>query len=95
MGLFDLIFAGDRSITSDSEGKRIYEMIKAGGDTAVAASLELIDNFSKGQAISEALAVEPGTKVFRSVWDRQIAAAEEAYEPGRFSSFTSASSGLR
>jgi len=87
MGLFDLIFAGDRSITSDPEGKRIYEMIKAGGDKAVAASLELIDNFSKGQAMSDALAVEPGTKVFRSVWDRQIAAAEEAYEPGQFTSF--------
>ena len=87
MGLFDLIFSGNRSITSDPEGKRIYEMIKAGGETAVQASLELIDNFSKGQSISDALAVEPGTKVFRSVWDRQIAAAEEAYEPGRFTSF--------
>ena len=87
MGLFDLIFSGNRSITSDPEGKRIYEMIKAGGETAVQASLELIDNFSKGQSISDALAVEPGTKVLRSVLHRQIAAAEEAYEPGRFTSF--------
>ena len=87
MGLFDLIFAGDGSITSDPEGKRIYDMIRSGGEEAVAASLELIDAFSRGVAISPALAVEPGTKLFRSVWDRQIAAAEEAYEPGRFTSF--------
>jgi hypothetical protein len=87
MGLFDLIYSGDRSITSDPEGRRIYEMVKAGGETAVQASLELIDTFSKGQKISEALEVQPGTKLFRSVWDRQIAAAEEAYEPGRFTSF--------
>jgi hypothetical protein len=87
MGLFDLINAGDRSITSDAEGRRIYDMIKAGGDTAVQASLELIDAFSRGESISDALAVDPGTKIFRSVWDRQIAAAEAAYEPGRFTSF--------
>ena len=85
MGLFDLIFAGDRSITSDPEGKRIYELIQAGGDKAVQASLELIDSFSKGEKISDALNVVPGTKIFRSVWDRQIAAAEEANEPGRLS----------
>ncbi len=87
MGLFDLIVAGDRSITSDPEGKRIYDMIQAGGDEAVKASLELIDAFSKGEKISDALAVEPGTKLFRSVWDRQIAAAEEANEPGKFTAF--------
>ncbi len=87
MGLFDLIYTGDRSITSDSEGKRIYDMIQAGGEQAVKASIELIDAFSKGKKISDALEVQPGTKLFRSVWDRQIAAAEEAYEPGRFTSF--------
>jgi hypothetical protein len=87
MGLFDLIFSGDRSITSDPEGKRIYDMIQAGGQKAVNASLELIDAFSQGKKISDALEVAPGTKLFRSVWDRQIAAAEEAYEPGRFTSF--------
>jgi hypothetical protein len=87
MGLFDLIYDGDRSITSDPEGRRIYEMIKAGGQTAVAASVELIDAFSRNVTVSDALAVEPGTKLFRSVWDRQIAAAEEAYEPGHFTAF--------
>ncbi len=87
MGLFDLIYAQDRTITSDPEGKRIADMIAAGGTTAVEASVELIDAFSRGISISPVLAVEPGTKLFRTVWDRQIAAAEEAYEPGRFTSF--------
>lgn len=87
MGLFDLIFAKDPSITSDAEGKRITEMIAAGGDTAVAASLELINAFAAGEQLSPALAVEPGTKLFRSVWDRQIDAAEQANEPGHFTAF--------
>jgi hypothetical protein len=87
MGLFDLIYAKDRSITSDPDGKRIAEMVAAGGQTAVQATVELIDAFARQEAISPALAVEPGTKLFRTVWDRQIAAAEAAYEPGRFTSF--------
>ena len=87
MGLFDMLYAGDRSILADAEGRRIYEMIQAGGETAVKASVELIDAFSRGVAISPALAVEAGSKAFRSVWNRQIAAAEEANEPGRFTAF--------
>jgi Protein of unknown function (DUF3604) len=87
MGLFDLIYAQDRAVTSDSEGKRIADMVAAGGDEAVAASLELIDTFSRGETISPALAVPAGSKLFRTVWDRQIAAAEEANDPGNFTAF--------
>jgi hypothetical protein len=87
MGLFDLIFAQDRAITSDPEGKRIADMVAAGGDEAVKASLELIDAFSRGVEISPALAVPAGSKLFRTVWDRQIEAAEEANDPGNFTSF--------
>ena len=87
MGLFDLIFAQDASIMSDPEGNRIATMVANGGDEGVAAALELIDAYSRGEAISPALAVAAGTKPFRSVWQRQIEAAEEAYEPGLFTSF--------
>jgi len=86
MGLFDLIFAQDPSIMTDPEGNRIATMVAEGGDKAVAAALELIDAYAQGKAISPALAIEAGSKEFRSVWQRQIAAAEEAYEPGRFTS---------
>ena len=87
MGLFDLIYAQDRSITSDPEGLRIATMVANGGEDAVNAALELIDAYSRGEALSPALAITAGSKLFRSVWDRQIAAAEEAYEPGVFTSF--------
>ncbi|MHA3978940.1 DUF3604 domain-containing protein [Halovulum sp. GXIMD14794] len=87
MGLFDLIFAQDRSIMADPDGNRIASAIAEGGDAAVGATLELIDTFSRGEVISEALSVEPGTKAYRSVWQRQIAAAEEANDPGNFTAF--------
>jgi hypothetical protein len=87
MGLFDLIYAQDRSIMSDPEGNRIASAIAEGGTAAVDATIELIDAFSRGKAISPALAVDPGTKEFRSVWQRQIDAAEEANDPGTFTSF--------
>ena len=87
MGLFDLIYAQDRAVTSDPEGKRIADMVAAGGDEAVKASLELIDAFSRGVEISPALAVPTGSKLFRTVWDRQVAAAEEANDPGNFTAF--------
>ena len=87
MGLFDLIYDRDRSITSDPEGKRIATMVANGGQDAVNAALELIDAYSRGQAISPALAITAGSKLFRGVWDRQNDSAEEAYEPGVFTSF--------
>jgi hypothetical protein len=87
MGLFDLIYAQDGSIMTDAEGRRIATMVAEGGSTAVEAALELIDAYSRGEALSSALAVVPGSKLFRSVWQRQISAAEAAYEPGRFTSF--------
>jgi endonuclease YncB( thermonuclease family) len=87
MGLFDLIFAQDPSIMTDPEGNRIATMVANGGDEGVAAALELIDAYARGEAISPALAIEAGSKSFRSVWQRQIEAAEEAYEPGLFTSF--------
>ncbi len=87
MGLFDMIYAQDPAIMSDPEGNRIATMVANGGNEAVAAALELIDAYSRGEAISPVLAVEAGSKPFRSVWQRQIEAAEEAYEPGLFTSF--------
>jgi hypothetical protein len=87
MGLFDLIYAQDGSIMTDAEGRRIATMVAEGGSTAVEAALELIDAYSRGEALSSALAVVPGSKLFRSVWQRQISAAEAAYDPGRFTSF--------
>ncbi len=87
MGLFTRIFEGHPDILGDPEGRRIYDMIQAGGQTAVQATVELIDAFAKGVSISDALAVFPDSPAFRSTWDRIIAAAEEANDPGRFTAF--------
>jgi hypothetical protein len=84
MGLFTMLFDSDPSILADPEGRRIHDMIKAGGQTAVAASVELIDTFSRGEKISDALAVEPGSSAFTSTWERIVQAAEDYNDPGRF-----------
>ena len=87
MGLFTMIFESAPSIMSDTEGRRIHDAIKAGGQQAVGASVELIDAFSKGVAISDALAVEPGSPAFTSTWERIVQAAEDYNDPGRFTAF--------
>ena len=87
MGLFTRIFESDPDILSDAEGRRIHDAIKAGGQQAVGASVELIDAFSRGKAISPALAVEPGSPAFKSTWGRIVKAAESYNDPGHFTAF--------
>jgi hypothetical protein len=87
MGLFTRIFESDPEIMADAEGRRIHDAIKAGGQEAVAASVELIDAFSRGKSISDALAVEPGSPAFTSTWERIVKAAEEYNDPGHFTAF--------
>jgi hypothetical protein len=87
MGLFTRIFESAPEIMSDREGRRIHDMIKAGGQQAVAASVELIDAFSRGKSISDALAVDPGSPAFTATWERIVNAAEEYNDPGHFTAF--------
>jgi hypothetical protein len=87
MGLFTRIFESAPEIMADPEGRRIHDAIKAGGQQAVAASVELIDNFSRGRSISDALAVEPGSPAFTSTWERIVKAAENYDDPGHFTAF--------
>ncbi|MGI9373823.1 MAG: DUF3604 domain-containing protein, partial [Hyphomicrobiales bacterium] len=87
MGLFTRIFEGHPDIVGDEEGKRIYDKIQAGGREAVEATVELIDAFSRGKAISPALQVLPGTKAFKNTWEIIVDAAEKANDPGDFTAF--------
>jgi len=87
MGLFTRISESAPEIMSDAEGRRIHDMIKAGGQQAVAASVELIDAFSRGKSISAALAVEPGDAAFTATWERIVNAAEQYNDPGQFTAF--------
>jgi hypothetical protein len=87
MGLFTRIFESHPDIMSDADGRRIHDAIKAGGQEAVAATVELIDAFARGVSISDALAVEPGSEAFTSTWERITKAAETYNDPGTFTAF--------
>jgi hypothetical protein len=87
MGLFTRIFESAPEIMSDADGRRIHDDIKAGGQRAVGASVELIDAFSRGVKISDALAVDPGSPAFTATWERIVNAAEEYNDPGVFTAF--------
>jgi hypothetical protein len=88
MGFFPDLLDGDPAILAYPLGRRWYEMIQSG--SGVDAALELIDNFSRGDAATlgmlEAL-YSPAAPGYRNQWDRTIAAAEAFNEPGRFTAF--------
>jgi hypothetical protein len=84
MGFFPELLAGRPELLADPTGRRWYDMIQSGkgGEAAV----EMIIAFSQG-TFPKTLMSLPGTSSFRSSWDEEIKAAEEAYEPGRFTAF--------
>ena len=84
MGFFPDLFAGEPSILEDETGKEWYDMIQAGQGMDVA--LQIIDSFSRG-TFPEKLMYWPDGPMYRSSWDKTIAAAEKYNEPGRFTAF--------
>jgi hypothetical protein len=83
-GFFPLILAGDPKIMADPQGRNWHEMIRSG--KGMDAALDIVRNFGKG-TISKAIFPVPGTASYRGAWEETIKAAEEAYEPGRFTAF--------
>jgi hypothetical protein len=86
MGFFPKLFAGDPAFLADETGKRWYDMIQIGGDSAVSVALQVVDRFSKN-TFPPALASLPGSSAYRSAWNTAIKAADAANEPGRFTAF--------
>ena len=86
MGVFARIFASDPEVLADPVGRRLHDQIKAGGEKAVSAALELIDRFSKG-TLPPALTSQPGSRAYRTAWDETIEAAEKFNEKGKFTAF--------
>lgn len=80
MGVFELLKNGDSRVVVDDQTRGWHEGIRAGGQAAVDAALDLISTFSQGKTPfptnSPALS--------RPVWDECVKMAEQYNEPGKF-----------
>jgi hypothetical protein len=88
MGFVQDLAKGAPNILKYEQGKRWYEGISTGGEASAAAALDLITTFSQGK-IEPAMIGDysPGSKIYASVWQSIIDAAEKYNEPGHFTAF--------
>jgi hypothetical protein len=85
LGLIQDLSAGAPDVIQFEQAKRWHEGLRAGGQEAVEATLDLITNFSQGTIDPGLLALyAPGSGKYTSVWEDVIQAAEAHDEPGRF-----------
>jgi hypothetical protein len=84
MGFFPDLFAGSPTILADPTGKEWYQKVQDGKGMEVA--LAIIDSFSRG-TFPEAIMYWPNSKMYKSTWEKTIAAAERYNEPGHFTAF--------
>jgi hypothetical protein len=85
LGFIDDLKAGEPELLAFEQTARWNKGLKEGGQAAVNAALDLITTFSQGEIDLEMLALySPGSKVYRSVWQGVVDAAEEFNDPGRF-----------
>ncbi len=84
MGFFPDFFAGKPELLKDPQGKKWYDMMKAGQGEQ--AALQIIMSFSQGTYPKDLMYL-PGTPAYKAAWQDNIAAAEQYNEPGRFTAF--------
>jgi len=84
MGAMDEVVKGNPDLLTDATVKDWHNRINKGGDSALAATMEVIETFAgiTGEKIPEILTDD---KFVRSVWGRYIDIADQYNEPGRFS----------
>ncbi|MDW9368847.1 DUF3604 domain-containing protein [Sinorhizobium meliloti] len=82
MGTMGEIKAGNAVLMGDPQLKRWNEMLVAGGEQAMNVYYEIVASIGgSGTPLPAALASE---KIVRSVWQKNIQAAEDNYRPGTF-----------
>lgn len=87
MGLINDLRSSAPSLMRFEQAARWSKGLRAGGQQSVETSLDLITNFSQGTIDQDLMATySPGSKVYSSVWEKVVQAAEDFNEPGRFSS---------
>jgi hypothetical protein len=85
MGFIDDLKAGEPNLIAFEQARRWNEGLKEGGDAAVNAAIDLITTFAQGKIDLEMMELySPGSKIYRSVWEDVVDAAEEFDDPGRF-----------
>ena len=86
MGFFPRLFSGEPSMLADPTGRRWYDQIQEGGQSAVAVAVEIVQAITS-DSFPEALASLPGSDAYRSAWEETIEAAEAYNDPGDFTAF--------
>ncbi len=88
MGLINDILAASPLVTSYEQGARWSKGMRAGGQEAVNATLDLIAAGSQGTVDPDMLAnYSPGSRRYATLWDDVIDAAEDYNDPGEFTAF--------
>ena len=84
MGAMNEIVAGNPGLMRDPVLKDWHERLKQGGDTALGATMEVIETFAgvSGQKIPEII---NDPNFVGSVWGKYLKTADRFNEPGRFS----------
>ena len=85
MGLVGDLAIGKPELLVYEQSARWIEGMQEGGEAGVAAALDLITTFSNDKMNPEMLAnYMPGSKLYKNLWEKVIADAENFNDPGRF-----------
>ena len=85
MGLIVDTLAGSPLVTKYEQGARWSRDMRAGGQTAINATLDLITTVSQGDIDPGMFSnYSPGSRRYATIWDEVINAAEAFNDPGEF-----------